>query len=201
MGYGLTLLTAPALEPVTASEAKLHARIDLSTEDALVAQWITAAREYTETHCSRKWISQSWRLTLNDWPCEEHDWSDAIRIPFAPVSAITAVKYYSTAGVLTTLVADTDYQVWLEHHPPLVGPAPNTVWPTVQTDKMQAVWVELTAGYGTLATSVPAAVKEAIYLTLTYWSGNRGDGKDPTEMGLPPGAIRLLNSLGTGGYA
>ncbi len=201
--YGLTLLTAPTFEPVTVAEAKTHARIDGDLEDGDVARWIKAAREYVEAHCSQKLAAQSWRVTYRDWPCDDDErlMAGAIRLPFGPVSAITAVKYYATTGVLTTLVADTDYQVWLEHSPPLVAPAPSKVWPTVQTDKLQAVRVEFTAGYGTTASTIPASLKEAIHLTLTYWNMHRGDGRDPTMRGLPAGALNLLDSVGTGGYA
>lgn len=190
----LSVVTPPASEPVTAANAKLHARIDLSAEDALVSRWITAAREYAEEHTSRAWVNQTLKLTLDSWPCD-----GKIRLPREPVSAVNSVKYRATDGTLTTLVADTDYQVWLEHSPPLIAPAPGEVWPTLQTDKLKAIEVEFVAGYGA-SSGWPARADEAIYLTLTYWNRNRGDGRDPTMLGLPEGAIRLLDSLWTGTY-
>ena len=41
----LTLITAPALEPITLSEAKLHLRVEHSVDDTLISVFITAARE------------------------------------------------------------------------------------------------------------------------------------------------------------
>lgn len=194
MDYSLSTVTAPTSEPVTTTNAKLHARIDLAVEDALVADWIKAAREYAEEHTGRAWVNQTLKMVRDSWPC-----GGTLNLPREPVSAVNSVKYRNTDGTLTTLVADTDYQVWLEHSPPLIAPYPGTVWPTLQTDKLKAIEVEFVAGYGS-SSGWPARANEAIYLTLTYWNRNRGDGRDPTMMGLPEGAIRLLDSLWTGAY-
>lgn len=194
MNYGLSVVTAPLREPVTVEHAKLHARIDLDTEDALVARWITAAREYAEEHTGRAWVNQTLKLTLDDWPCD-----GCIRLPRDPVPSVSSVKYRDVNGTLTTLVADTDYQVWLEHSPPLIAPAPNKVWPPLQTGRLKAVEVEFVAGYGA-SSGWPARADAAIFATLTYWSRNRGDGRDPTMRGMPEGAIAILDNLWTGAY-
>ncbi len=194
MRTALSVVTPPAVEPVTPENAKLHARIDLDVEDALVARWITAAREYAEEHTGRAWVNQTLLLTLDAWPCEAE-----VCLPREPVSAVNSVKYRDTDGGLTTLAADDDYQVWLEHSPPIVAPAPQTVWPALQTGRKKAVEIEFVAGYGA-ASGWPARADEAIYMTLTYWNRNRGDGRDPTMAGLPEGAIRLLDNLWTGTY-
>lgn len=197
--YGLITTVPPVLEPVTIANAKNHAKIDLATDDALVAKWITAAREMAEDHTSRAWVNQTLKLSLRCWPRECTMGLPAIRLPRDPVSSISSLKYYSTAGVLTTLVADVDFQTWLDHSPPLIAPAPGKVWPTCQTQKLGAVEVVFVAGYGA-SSGWPARAEEAIYLTLTYWNRNRGDDRDPTMMGLPDGAIRILDSLWSGSY-
>jgi len=40
--------TAPAVEPVSLSEAKTHCRVDTSDDDAYIGSLITVAREYLE---------------------------------------------------------------------------------------------------------------------------------------------------------
>jgi uncharacterized phiE125 gp8 family phage protein len=206
--YGLSLITAPASEPITLDRAKLHLRVDHDAEDDLIAGLIIAAREMSESHTGRRWITQEMRLTLADWPCEEVGGVyGAVAIPVDPVASVDAVKYHATTsvGTLTTL-ATGEYQTWLDHAPPLVAPAPATVWPTVQADRLGAVQIEFTAGYGD-ADDVPEQVKAAMLLCVAYWYENRGDGVDstlmnglPQAMGIPPGAKRLLDSMSNGGY-
>lgn len=200
MAGALELVTGPSAEPVLPSEAKLHARIDLTTEDDLVHDWISAAREYTEIHTGRKWASQTWKWTLRGWPCGTYQWTGmyAIPFPFEPVSSVTTVKYYDAAGVQQTMSVGTDYQLWLSHSPPLIAPAPNEIWPTLQTDRIDPIEIVFVAGYSDVQR--PKRVKQAIYEILTYWSENRGDGTDPTKMGIPASAKRLLDSMWTGAY-
>lgn len=205
--YGLTTIAGPAEEPVSLERAKNHLRVDHGAEDDLISALLAAAREMSESHAGRRWITQQMRLTLADWPCDRIGGVyGAIPIPVAPVASVQSVKHYATTGTLTTLVADTDYQVWLDHSPPLIAPAPTKTWPTVQPDRLAAVQVAFTAGYGE-AVAVPEQAKQAMLMCLAYWYENRGDGMDPTgivglaqTMGMPPGAKRLLDSVATGDY-
>ena len=201
--YGLATITGPTEEPVPLARAKLHLRVDHAAEDDLIQDWIAAAREMSEQYTGRRWVSQQLRMTLSDWPDGD---SGIVPLPVEPVASIDAVKYFATAGNLVTLVAGTDYQTWLDHRPPLLAPAPLKVWPTVQTDRLAAVQIEFTAGYGAPAL-VPYRAKTAMLLCLGYWYENRGDGTDPTAwaslpqtLGMPPGAMRLLDSMQAKGY-
>jgi uncharacterized phiE125 gp8 family phage protein len=47
------LVTGPAEEPVTLTQAKSHLRLDTSLDDAYVASLIVAARQYIERVCWR----------------------------------------------------------------------------------------------------------------------------------------------------
>jgi hypothetical protein len=221
--YGLSLITAPAEEPIGLDRAKLHLRVDHDVDDDLISSWVAAARTLTEQHTNRRWVEQGLRLTLADWPGGGGgSWVDnylarvtglaaagisgAIPFPVEPVLSVDSVKYYATNGVLTTLTADTQYQTWLDHSPPIVAPAPLTVWPVTQVGRLASVQVEFTAGYGAAA-DVPDQAKAAILLCLGYWYENRGDGLDltmmnglPQSLGMPPGAQRLLDMMAANGY-
>lgn len=195
MDYSLTTVTEPICEPVTPDLVKLHARIDLDVEDALIGEWIQAAREYAEDHTGRAWVTQTLKMIMCGFPhCSRN-----IELPVEPVSSVSSVKYYDQSGSLTTLVAGTDYQVWLDHSPPLIAPMPTKTWPYPQTNKLGSVEIVFVAGYGANS-GWPARANQAIYTTLTYWNKNRGDGWDATVLGLPQGAIALLDSLWTGAY-
>lgn len=221
--YGLSTILKLDEEPVSVDRAKLHLRVDHDVDDDIIAAWISAARELTEQHTQRRWVSQQLRMTMSDWPDGGGgSWvqgyisrttgltaagiAGAVPLPVEPVVSVDAVRYYALNGTLTTLAANTQYQVWLDHSPPLVAPAPLTVWPVVQVGKLVAVQIDFTAGYGD-ATAVPQRAIAAVLLCLGYWYENRGDGIDPTMMvglpqtlGMPPGAKRLLDGMAAGGY-
>lgn len=197
MTYSLVELTSPAVEAVTRSEAKLHARVDWTTEDALFDTWVAAARRLAEGHTGRVFPGRTFRLDLPHFPCDETSWlwgiGHVIRLPVEPVSAVASVKYYATDGTLTTLA---DYQTQLGHSPPLIAPEPQTAWPSTETGRLAAVQVSFTAGYSV----VPETAKAAMLMAIRYWAEEGRKEKDVTKYGLPPGAIRLLDSLHTGIY-
>jgi len=62
---GLKQTVAPALEPVSLTEAKLHLRIDTTAEDVLISSLIKAARQYCENYQRRAYITQTWELWLD----------------------------------------------------------------------------------------------------------------------------------------
>lgn len=190
MHYSLTTTSPPTSEPVSLALAKTHLRIDHDEEDELVKVWISAARRLAEEYTGKRWATQTLRMYLPGFP------DGAIELPVEPVSSVTSVTYKDTAGDSQTLVSGTDYQTWLDHSPPLILPEPDADWPDTEFDRAQAVTVTFVAGGG----EVPDMVKSAILLTLGYWDGNRGDGENAAEMGLPAGAKRLLDLLWTGSY-
>ena len=65
---GLQLVTPPAAEPVSLSEAKEHSRITGTDEDDLITTFIEAAREYCEEYQNRAYITQTWDLSLDEFP-------------------------------------------------------------------------------------------------------------------------------------
>lgn len=159
---GFRVIEAPDGEPVGVDEARKAARIDDAAERALVEQWIRSGREHVEGRTRRALVTRKIRLTLDAWPsCR------VIRLPRPPLVAVTLVQYRDTAGVMQTLVADTDYQVDSTSEPARIKPAYGKTWPATRPG-FNAVVVEYTAGYGT-AEKVPARAKDAILLYV----GNR----------------------------
>jgi uncharacterized phiE125 gp8 family phage protein len=193
-GFALSVVTPPAVEPVTLAQAKLNARVTYSTEDTLFTLWIAAARQMLEDEAGIRVIQQTLLLELPGWPADGQ-----VRIGIGPVSAINFVKYYDAGGTLQTLVAGTDYQTWLNYRPPLVLPAPQKFWPVVRFGQVPTVQVQFVAGYAD-ANSVPERVKQAVLQLTTYWWVNRGDEEAPQKIGAPPGFLRLFQMLNQQGY-
>lgn len=79
MRYGLSLYSPPVQEPVTLAEAKTHLRVTYTDDDALIAELITAARQWFEEQTYRALVTQTWDLKLDELPRGD----DPIRVPRA----------------------------------------------------------------------------------------------------------------------
>lgn len=168
MGFGLTLATAPAAEPVSLTEAKLHCRVDTDDEDDLLTMLVAAARQYVERLTGRALITQTWRLTLDCFP---YGCRPVIRLPRGKTSSVTSITYVDTEGTTTTLAAD-QYRVNMDGEPARIEPAYGVVWPTTR-DVLEAVKVTYVAGYGAAGSAVPEALRQAMLLLVGHWYANR----------------------------
>ena len=175
---GLIQTVPPAVEPVSLAEAKLHMRVDLDDDDALIQKLIEAARRHTEDFTSRSLITQTWKLTLDRFPESLLLWrwdawtcSNVIELPKPPLQSVTSVKYYDPDGVLQTLAA-SKYLVDAVTEPGRIAPVTGEFWPATQ-DRINAVEIIYVAGYGAAAANVPAGLLAAIKLLLANWYENR----------------------------
>lgn len=197
MDYTLTVTSGtPEAEPVTLAQAKRHLRIDHDEEDDLIRMWIQAAREYCETHCQRRFVTQTVVVKLCSWPG-----SQVICLDMFGANDITAVtiEYLDINGDEQTL-STTQYQTEFAHQPPLIVAASGVTWPDLEVDRIYPVTLTLTVGKR--PPDVPAAVRSAMLLMLSYWDENRGGegGEAKDARGIPAGALRLLDSVWTGAY-
>lgn len=197
-GYSLSLVSAPATEPVDATLIRQQCRFPANDDNSsLFATWGVAARRMIENETQLRFITQSWKLSLPMFPA-----NGIIEIPIEPVQSITTVQYYDVSGTSQTLTATTHYLTELNRRPPVVYEAPRSRFPVTQTDRMDAVNITFVCGYGAAA-SVPSEAIQAILLTCSYWNYNRGDTGDDNvsvRVGLPAGALRLIRHLSVGGY-
>lgn len=166
---GLTLVTAPAEEPLTLADAKVHLRLEHDADDLVVSGLIQAARHYVERAIGRSLVTQTWDLTLDDFYAGSAR-GDVIALPRGPVQSVTSISYYDSAGTLTVLSSSL-YLVDITNEPARVSPAYGSVWPSTQS-RMNAVIVRYVTGFG-LATAVPGDLKAALRLLVGHWYENR----------------------------
>jgi uncharacterized phiE125 gp8 family phage protein len=96
------LLTAPAVEPVTLDEAKAYLRVEHSDDDDVIAALIAGSRIHVEAQPRRALITQSWRISADNWP---EDGRLAIRP--APLQTLIASQKENYAG-------GRAHRMWLE---------------------------------------------------------------------------------------
>ncbi|PQV50975.1 head-tail connector protein [Paraburkholderia sp. BL21I4N1] len=223
---GIRLTQAPAEEPVTVDEAKLHLRVTDSGEDALIAMLISAARVHAENVCRRVFVTQKWDLFLDAFPFYTYygvipgyvpvdqlpsAWmtmrnyavrfrGSKIDIPFPRLQSVDAVKYIDTSGVTRTLDPSA-YVVDPISEPGVLTPATGTYWPDTQ-NTTNAVQISFTAGYGD-AVDVPAGIKSWILLRVGALYENREEVSVATRVTVQelPYVDTLLDPYRIMGYA
>ncbi len=177
----LTLVTAPLIEPVSVGEAKLHARIDESADNALVQSLICAARQLAESFTRRVFITQTWNVYLDTWPSET-----AIELPKAPLQSVTHVKTYDDMDA-ATVFASSNYFVDTATRPGRIALRNTASWP-YPARLTNGIEIQFVAGYGSAPSDVPAQIKQAILLTIAHLYEHRGDA----SVELPETSCTLL---------
>lgn len=158
---------APSIEPVTLTEAKLHLRVDTTTEDTLITTLISTARQYCEGYQRRAYITQTWELWLDSFPAD-----DRIDMPLPPLQSITSIKYYDIADVEHTMPA-ADYFADVKSQPGRVSLVYNKTWPAEALRPANGVCITFMVGYGLTAASVPEKAKQSILLLVAHYFENR----------------------------
>lgn len=153
-----------AAEPVSLTDAKLHAKIDVTTDDLLIYALITAAREWCEAYTGRGLARQTIELYMDEWP-------DEIELVLPPLYSVTSVIYKDSAGTSTTLavssyVVDTDGPVGR------IVPAYGVSWPSFEPYPVNPIKVTYVTGYS----GAPKSVVQAMLLLIAEWYEHREAG-------------------------
>lgn len=190
----LVVYTAPAVEPVTLSEAKLFARVDTSDDDALITSLITAARVMTETYTGRTWVHTVYDYYLDRAELEALGIAPII-LPTGPLKvSSTTIKYYDDDGTESTFAA-TSYRDDPYSVPPRICLLSGQVYPSAVRD-YNGLKVTFTAGYSADATSVPEAAKTAIKIMVADVYEHREDEVTGTIVSkINLGARAILDPL------
>lgn len=177
----IKVTTQPATEPVTLVEAKSHLRVDGSDDDVLIADLISAAREYVEQVTSRHLITQS--LTYYG-----ESFNADIELK-AGLQSVTSINYTDTDG--NNQLLDTSlYSVDTASFVGAVYPSYGNSWPSARYEK-NAVQIEFIAGYGS-ADDVPVPIKQAMLLLIGHFYQNRESVMVGVSVTETPMAVDML---------
>lgn len=178
----LSLLTPPAIEPVSLQQAKAQLKLDIDDDNGLVTSLIEAARMRTEHYTRRALLTQSWIQWCDNWP------SAPIMLAFPPLQAITAVTSYDmwdNAHVIDASlyrVENGDGGARLAFK--------EFVVPAFNLRRFDALSICYRCGYGDSQDDVPQAIRSAILAMITDLYAHRGD-----VALTPQTALSLLESF------
>lgn len=186
----LSLIAAPAVEPITLFEAKRQCKAPSdSSEDGLIVGLITAARERVEAITGRQLIEATFEQRGQ---CFDEC---AIVLPKPPLRSVTAITYVDANGVTQTW-SSANYQVDAPAGPYAergrVAPIAGGAWPIVKYDTWNAAIVRFKAGYGTTPATVPMSIRQAMLLMIGAWYVNREDMVSGGLVSVPLGALALV---------
>jgi len=205
MEYSLTLVTPPAVEPITTDEAVNYMRLDApgTADSAFITGLIKTARKYCENLQHRAYITQTWEMSLCEFPCAYNDRlnnvrkSDVIEIPLGNLQTVESVKYTDSANVVHTLTANTDYIVSTRGILGRISPPYSGIWPTSELAPLDSIVIRFTCGYGLTSAMVPETAKQAMYMLISYWYDNRtaADTSVPREIEFAVKALLMMDRI------
>lgn len=180
-----TQTAAPAKEPLTTDEVKLHAHMeaDETIEDTELDIFIKAAREHVESYTQRPLITQTFTYFA--------DCFDGVVKLKANLLSVQEIRYIDEDGMQQTL-ASSEYEVDVNSTVGRVYPAFGLCWPSARQQR-NAIEIDFTVGFGAAATDIPESIRHAMLLLIGHWYMNREAVMVGTPSVLPFGVELLLN--------
>lgn len=159
---GISVITPPAVEPITIlglngeSGLKKHVNeaLDVTDSDGLLTAYCTVAWDYAENYTWRSLITRSLRLTLPYWRTR-------VVLPRPKILTVASVEYYDENEALQTLPA-ADWRIDLNE---AVAELHILDFPAT-FDRLDAVRINYTSGYGTTAAAFPPCLLHAVRLLV-----------------------------------
>ncbi len=175
----LSLVTAPAAEPLSLVEVKDHLSVEDTDHDPLLAGFLVSVREGLDGWdgtMGRALMTQTWDMQIGAF-------ARKIEIPLPPLQSITSVKYFDTSDVEQT-VASTVYRV--ETAGGFIERIDGQSWPSDVRTQDLPITIQFVAGYGDF-NDVPQPIRTAMLLLI-----DRLFNKRDTSEGYGKAADALL---------
>lgn len=184
MWYPAAVTVAPSSEPISLVQAKTQCRVDGSDSDVDLSGLIAAARSHLEAYCGTPFVARTVAVKCDTF-------ADFAAFPVAPLSSVSSVEYFDSAGVEQVLDSAI-YEARGDGLTASVALITGKSWPSIQTGSR--ITVTAAVGYD----DVPDAVKHAMLLLISHWFDNRSASGSSSE--IPHGVDALLSNFRRYGY-
>lgn len=173
---------------IASMEAQVNYTMLDKKDSDLMQSYIDAAYIYAEK-MTRQVIHQR-RITLSGSSFPNSWVFPAIAIPYSPLQSIDRIWFMLPDGSATQDF--TGYQVRMRYYPKKIYAPINSIWPNVQPGNVNAVYIQLTAGYQGSIENVPPSLLVAIrQVAATYWQ-NRESISDVAMVPIPMSTQSIL---------
>lgn len=207
---GSRITTNPESEPVSLMEMKRYLRIDDNSDDIVLSDQIMEARRFIEDQIGLAFISQSWRLALDQWPAGGEAWWDGVRemsitelyrsnvlqsvtLPRWPLVSITSVTTYDEDSNATAITVANVFDIDTYRTPGRITLKRGQTWP-VALRANNAIEIVYVAGYANAA-AVPMTMKRAVRQLAAFMYNHRGDDCDASQAFADSGAASLVDQF------
>ncbi len=207
------ITTAPAVEPISLAEAKLHLRIDTADEDGLLQSLILTSRLHIEVAVNLALITQNWSCYFDQWPqnlmgrrgplsppgaavtsLDPHTVlaanASTLRLPLNPIKSVDAIRVYADDGTFATLPV-AGFAIDLFSRPVRIARRSGTHLPTPGR-ALNGIEFAITAGFGPTPADVPSPIRQALLLLVAHWYEHRDPGEIGTAATYVPATISAL---------
>ena len=177
--------TASTTAIVSTATAKAHLKVDVSDDDDLIADLVSAATKAAEDYTNRFFMNTT--ITMYG-----DTWDDIATLYKSPVSSVTHIKYYDTDDALQSLSTDI-YLTDLVSKPARISLLPDQSFPDLSSRKM-AVHIKYVVGEGTAVSDISDLIQQSVLLMVGQWDEHRSaviSGK--TAMEIPLTSQMLLD--------
>lgn len=213
---GLKLITAPLIEPITIAQAEAYLRLDTDLGgpvDTDIALMITSARRICENTLRRALLTQSWQLSLKNWPGRSFrnganvDFDgqfDHIKLPFADrLQSVGSVNYTDTNGTVFTMPPGNiggGYNVDKNFEPARIVLPFSQIWPTNILLPGAPIQIQYTCGspdVATLAASFEGYGNTilAMWRLIGYYYENKIPPDEMRRSSIAAGVQFVVNEL------
>lgn len=187
----LLTLVPPASEPVTLAQVKQYARVDYDTDDALWLSLITAARNWCEVYCQRRFMMQTMRLLMDYFPgyidyklagqkvsSPFVSGANAVLVgiryaiipPYPRVRAIVNFQYQDANGAVQQMTVGGNsgqYAKDLSSQPARLTPPFGQMWPVARVIP-NAVQIDYVTGYGGQVSGIGMVINTKVITGATF---------------------------------
>lgn len=178
----LKLIMGPTTEPVTLAEAKTAIDELTNDRDSKITSAIKAGREAAEDYQNRRYVTQTWELTLDELP------ELPLKLGDPPLQSVEFVRLYDVDGNETS-VPVSDFMVDMDSEPGMITFKRGKSWPAIELRDSSCFKVQFKVGVlATDTAKIPERVKQAICVYVGY----KVDGKETDP--IPASFYNLLDS-------
>ena len=190
---------------VSINDAANYLRVDSTAEVGELDSLVYMATEECERYTGRALVSATYRLIMDDWPLAypydagSRQYTAQMSLPRTPLVSVESVQYYDENNALQTFSASNYVVVAYDDMPGKIALKQDVSWPALYK-RPDAVQINFTAGYGTNAYLVPAAIKRAALLLCRHHYAGGNPNTYTTPMTDEQTAYNLLNGYRVAGW-